>query len=501
MGAHILSLDQGTTSSRALLFDERFQVTGLAQREHQQFYPKPGWVEHDASEIFTNSVMTAKEAVAKAGLEMSDVAAIGITNQRETVVLWERESGKPLHRAIVWQDRRTSGRCAKMRADYGNLITEKTGLLLDPYFSATKLAWLLDEIPGARQAAEAGALCFGTIDSWLIYKLTGGRVHVIDATNAARTMLYNILEGGWDEDLLEIFSIPPALLPEVKDCIADFGVTATEVLGAEIPIRGVAGDQHAALIGQACFEPGAMKSTYGTGCFALMNIGAAPVRSTNNLLTTLAYRIDGKASYALEGSLFIAGAAVQWLRDELKIIERAEQCDELAAASNASDPVVMVPAFAGLGAPYWVAEARGALLNMTRGTGREEIVRAVLESVGLQTSDLMRAMTADWGAGASGLEVLRVDGGMANSDWAMQFLADILNCPVERPANTETTALGAAYLAGLAAGVYPGFEEYAKSWQVARRFEPGETYDWRALKLERWARAVAGVIAARLPEG
>ncbi|GJM02464.1 MAG: glycerol kinase [Rhodomicrobium sp.] len=494
MGDYILSLDQGTTSSRALVFDKALGVCGVGQTELTQHYPHSGWVEHDANDIFNHSLQAAKDAVDAAGLSMADIAAVGITNQRETTVLWDRETGEPLSRAIVWQDRRTSQRCRDLTVEQREQITLKTGLLPDPYFSATKLEWLLSNMPGARGRAEAGELCFGTVDSWLMFKLTGGARHVIDATNASRTMLYNIHRCEWDENLLVLFDIPPSLLPEVKDCIDDFGVTAASVLGAELPIKGVAGDQHAALIGQACFTPGMMKSTYGTGCFAMLNIGEVPVRSENNLLTTLAYRINGRATYALEGSIFIAGAAVQWLRDELKLIKNAGECDELAAHSNRDDPVVLVPAFAGLGAPYWQADARGALMNMTRGTGRAEIVRATLESVGLQSLDLMRAMAADWGKPLNGAAVLRVDGGMARSDWTMQFLSDILDCEVARPANTETTALGAAYLAGRGAGLYEGFEAYAALWAAERQFMPEMGAAERTLKYQRWQEAVKSLL-------
>lgn len=496
MGAFILSLDQGTTSSRALVFDEALQVLGVGQIELGQHYPKTGWVEHEPDEIFRDILDAAKIAVSEAGLEMADMAAIGITNQRETTVIWERATGKPHHRAIVWQDRRTSERCRSLSDDEREMIISKTGLLPDPYFSATKIEWLLDMLPEGQARAERGELCFGTIDSWLMFKLTGGAMHVIDATNAARTMLYNIHDCCFDEALLALFNIPTALLPEVKDCIADFGVTDPDVVGAAIPIKGVAGDQHAALIGQACFQPGMMKSTYGTGCFALLNIGDQPVRSNNNLLTTLAYRIDGKATYALEGSIFIAGAAVQWLRDELGFIKDADECDALAAQSNPDDPVVLVPAFAGLGAPYWEADVRGALMNMTRGTGRAEIVRATLESVGLQTLDLMRAMAADWEQELAGHAVLRVDGGMARSDWVMQFLSDILQCEVAVPASHETTALGAAYLAGLGIGLYEGFEAYGAGWAAARDFSPLQDTNFRDEKYERWRRSVGALVKA-----
>ena len=497
MGGLILSLDQGTTSSRALLFDDQLNLLAMAQEEFAQIYPHPGWVEHDADAILETSLACARRVLEKAGVAASELAAIGVTNQRETVVLWDRQTGRPLYHALVWQDRRTSELCQKLASEgHGPLIAEKTGLVLDPYFSATKLKWLLDEVPGARAAAERGALCFGTIECWLIWHLTGGHSHKTDATNASRTMLYNIVDGQWDEDLLALFDVPPALLPEVVDCDGDFGVTAASVLGAQVPIRGAAGDQQAALIGQACFEPGQMKATYGTGCFAVLNIGAEPVVSSSNLLTTLAYQLDGKRTYALEGSIFIAGAAVQWLRDEVGLIEAARECDQLAASSNLDDPVCLVPAFTGLGAPYWRANARGALMNLTRGTGRAEIVRATLESVGLQTYDLYQAMMKDWPDLAKTDRVLRVDGGMSASEWTMQFVADMLDCPIDRPQLAETTALGAAYLAGRGAGLCPDLGEFAHDWAVDKRFEPVLTAAERACKVERWGLAVAGVLAA-----
>lgn len=495
MAEYILSLDQGTTSSRALVFDASLNVVGVSQIELEQHYPRSGWVEHDPVEILVATVNAAKGAVAEAGVTMAEMAAVGISNQRETTVLWERATGRPVANAIVWQDRRTSALCRHLRADgAGAMVAEKTGLLLDPYFSATKLKWLLDEVEGARDKARRGELCFGTIDSWLIWNLTGGKSHVIDATNASRTMLFNIIDGCWDEELLRLFDIPASVLPAVQDCIADFGMTARDMLGAEVAIGGVAGDQHAALIGQACFEPGMMKSTYGTGCFAVMNIGEEPVVSSNNLLTTLAYQVDGKRCYALEGSIFVAGAAVQWLRDELGVIRAADECDGLAAQSNAEDPVVLVPAFAGLGAPYWQADVRGALMNLSRGSGRAEIVRAALESVGYQSLDLMRAMARDREGAAGEGAVLRVDGGMARSDWSMQFLSDILQCPVERPGNTETTALGAAYLAGRSVDLCPDFASYGAGWRAERRFAPQRDAAWRDEKYRGWQKCVNTLI-------
>ncbi|MGB0412607.1 MAG: glycerol kinase GlpK, partial [Pikeienuella sp.] len=440
---HILALDQGTTSSRAILFDvaETGALTPVetAQQEFAQHYPASGWVEHDAEEIWATTLKTAMQAMAG-----RDIAAIGVTNQRETVVIWDRTTGRPIHKAIVWQDRRTAGTCAQLRAEGAEeMVSAKTGLLLDPYFSATKIAWLLDSVDGARARAEAGELAFGTVDSWLIWRLTGGTSHVTDATNASRTMLYNIHDGGWDDDLLRLFGVPKAMLPRVLDCAADFGVTDEAVLGASVPIRGVAGDQQAATVGQACFQPGMMKATYGTGCFALMNTGATAVRSDNRLLTTIAHQLDGAPTYALEGAIFIAGAVVQWLRDGLKLIENASETQAMAAGSDPANRLFLVPAFTGLGAPHWDADARGAIFGLTRNSGPDDFARAALESVAFQTVDLLAAMKAD---GAKGQGVLRVDGGMTASDWTMQAIADFTGAPVDRPVVTETTALGAAYL-------------------------------------------------------
>ncbi|MBA4491801.1 glycerol kinase GlpK [Paracoccus sp. S1E-3] len=492
---HILAIDQGTTSSRAILFDAELRPVAVAQEEFPQHYPQSGWVEHDPSDIWATVAATARAAIEKAGITAAAITAIGITNQRETTLLWDRATGQPLHNAIVWQDRRTSGICADLK-DQGHeaMITARTGLLLDPYFSGTKLKWLLDTIPGARTRAEKGELAFGTVDSWLIWNLTGGRVHATDATNAARTLLYNIAENRWDDEILALLDIPAALLPEVRDCADDFGTTRADLFGREIPILGVAGDQHAAAIGQACFQPGMMKSTYGTGCFALLNTGDQMVPSTNRLLTTIAYRLDGRTTYALEGSIFIAGAVVQWLRDGLKIIRHASETQALAEAADPTQEVVLVPAFTGLGAPYWHPESRGAVYGLTRNSGPAEFARAALESVGYQTRDLLEAMRADWSAGAEG--VLRVDGGMVASDWAMQFLSDILGAPVDRPVVTETTALGAAWLAGMRAGIYPGPEGFAESWALERRFDPGMDDDTRSAKYARWQRAVQATIAA-----
>jgi glycerol kinase len=492
--AVILAIDQGTTSSRAIVFDEGLRPLATAQQEFRQIYPAPGQVEHDPADIWSSVVATAKDALARAGLAASDIAAIGITNQRETTLIWDRATGKPIHNAIVWQDRRTEDICAALRAKgLEAAIAEKTGLVLDPYFSATKIAWLLDHVAGAREAAEAGQLAFGTVDSFLIWRLTGGRVHATDATNAARTLLFDIRSGQWDDALADIFRVPLALLPDVKDCTGDFGTTA--IFGGAIPIRGVAGDQQGATVGQGCFTPGMMKSTYGTGCFALLNTGNRPVASRNRLLTTIAYQIGGKRTYALEGAIFIAGAAVQWLRDGLKLVAASSDTDALAARSDSAEQVYLVPAFVGLGAPYWDAQARGAMFGLTRNSGAAEFARAALEAVGYQTRDLIEAMHADW-PGAAGT-VLRVDGGMTASDAAMQFLADILDAPVDRPKIMETTALGAAYLAGLSAGLCPGFDGFAAAWQRERRFEPRMDAETRARKWQGWRDAVSRTLTRR----
>ena len=491
---YILAIDQGTTSSRAMLFDARMKVTAVAQQEFPQHFPASGWVEHDPNDIWSSVAGTTRSVIEKARVAVKDIAAIGITNQRETVLVWDRRTGEPIHRAIVWQDRRTSGMCQQLKAEgHEAMISERTGLLLDPYFSGTKLAWLLDNVEGARARAEAGELLFGTVDCYLIWKLTGGKVHATDATNAARTLIYNIRKGAWDHDILEILKIPESMLPDVRDCAADYGTTRADLFGREIPIYGVAGDQQAATIGQACFAPGMMKSTYGTGCFALLNTGAEPVVSKNRLLTTIAYQMDGKPTYALEGSIFIAGAVVQWLRDGLKIIRSAAETQALAEAADPAQDVVLVPAFVGLGAPYWNAECRGAVYGLTRNSGPAEFAKAALESVGYQTRDLLEAMRADWGGAAEG--VLRVDGGMTASDWAMQFLSDIIGAPVDRPEVLETTALGAAWLAGSRAGVYPDAEGFAKAWALDRRFEPEMADADRGDKYARWKRAVAATLS------
>ncbi len=488
---YLLAIDQGTTSSRAMLFDRAGRAAGVAQRELPQHFPRSGWVEHDPEDIWRDTCAVVEGALAEAGIGPREVAAIGITNQRETTVLWDRESGQPLHRAIVWQDRRGAALCERLRAaGHEPAIQARTGLLLDPYFSASKIAWLLDELPDARSRAERGDLAFGTIDCFLLWRLTGGRVHATDATNAARTLIFDIHRQVWDQELLALFGVPAAILPEVRDSDADFGATTAALFGAPLPITGIAGDQQAATVGQACFEPGMTKSTYGTGCFALMNTGAQAVASTHRLLTTIAYRLSGETAYALEGSIFIAGAAVQWLRDGLGLIASAAETEALAAQADPGQDVFLIPAFTGLGAPYWDPHARGALLGLTRASGRAEIVRAALEAVCFQTRDLLEAMTAD-GAAIPG--TLRVDGGMVANDWLMQRLADLVGCAVERPVVAETTALGAAALAGLGAGVFAGLPDLAAFWQSSGRFEPALDEAERHRRYAAWQDAVRRV--------
>lgn len=496
--SHLLAIDQGTTSTRAFLFDETLQPVGFAQLEFPQIFPAPGHVEHDPAGIWTTSVATARAAMASAGIAADDVAAMGITNQRETTILWDRKTGKPIHNAIVWQDRRTSEACAAfIRAGHEPLVTERTGLLLDPYFSATKIAWMLNNISGAREAAEAGQLAFGTVDTFLLWRFTGGKTHATDATNAARTLLLDIRTGQWDPELLDLFRIPASILPEVRDSASDFGTTLPNLLGGPVRILGVAGDQQAATVGQGCFQPGMMKSTYGTGCFALLNTGDLPVKSRARLLTTIAYQLDGKRTYALEGSIFIAGAAVQWLRDGLRLVATAAETGTLAATADPADAVYMVPAFVGLGAPWWDSEARAALYGLSRKSGPAEISRAALEAVGYQTRDLLDAMRADWPAPEGAGTVLRVDGGMTASDYTMQFLADILAAPVDRPVFMETTALGAAYLAGRKAGVCPDLDGFADTWRLDRRFEPQMDLATRDRKWHGWQDAVRRTLTSR----
>lgn len=498
---HILAIDQGTTSSRALVFDDAMHPIASAQAEFRQHFPRSGWVEHDPEEIWQTVLKTCREAMKTAELSPQAITAIGITNQRETTVLWDRRTGEAVHPAIVWQDRRTAGICAELReAGHEAMVHARTGLLLDPYFSGTKLQWLLQNVDGAQARAEAGELLFGTIDSYLIWRLTGGAVHATDATNASRTLLYDIHKGQWCSEICALLNIPMRLLPEVHDSAADYGAATPEHFGASIPIRGVAGDQQAATVGQACFQPGMLKSTYGTGCFALLNTGATPVTSQNRLLTTIAYQLNGKPTYALEGSIFVAGAVVQWLRDGLGVISRADETGELAANADDSQDVVIVPAFTGLGAPYWNAECRGAAFGLTRASGPAELARAALESVGYQTRDLLEAMRADWQGDAPSPDgyseaILRVDGGMAVSDWTMQFLADISGAPVDRPAGVETTAQGAAWLAGWHAGLYPAPEEFAAGWALERRFCPQMDEPTRAKKYARWQRCVEATLA------
>ncbi len=495
---HILAIDQGTTSSRAIIFDTDMKIVNSAQEEFPQHFPKSGWVEHDPADIWSTTAGTCRAAIERAGLGADQIAAIGITNQRETTLVWDKITGEPVYNAIVWQDRRTSAFCDELRAaGHEPTVTAKTGLLLDPYFSGTKLRWILENVDGARARAEAGELLFGTVDTYLIWKLTGGAQHVTDATNAARTLMYDIREGRWSSTMCEMLGIPMGMLPEVKDCAADFGMTRADLFGREIPILGVAGDQQAATVGQACFQAGMLKSTYGTGCFALLNTGDTPVTSENRLLTTIAYQLDGKPTYALEGSIFIAGAVVQWLRDGLKLIREAKETQPLAEAADPEQNVILVPAFTGLGAPYWNAECRGAVFGLTRGSGPEEMARAALESVGFQTRDLLEAMTADWaGTGASdGENVLRVDGGMTASDWTMQFLADIIGAQVDRPEVLETTALGAAWLAGMRAGLYPDQDGFAANWALEKRFEPAMDEPTRDQKYAGWKKAVAATMS------
>ena len=489
---HILAIDQGTTSSRAIIFDDRMTPCASAQEEFPQHFPRSGWVEHDPADLWASVAATCRAAIEKCG--NPQLTAIGITNQRETVVVWDRRTGKPVHNAIVWQDRRTAEFCRELEAaGHADMITTRTGLLVDPYLSAPKLKWILDNVDGARARAEQGELAFGTVDSWLIWNLTGGAVHVTDATNAARTMLYDIHKGRWSATICGLFDIPMSMLPEVRDCSADFGTTRPDLFGRPVPITGVAGDQQAATVGQACFKPGMLKSTYGTGCFALLNTGNKPVASSQRLLTTIAYQLDGKPTYALEGSIFIAGAVVQWLRDGLKIIRDAKETQPLAERADPGQQVILVPAFTGLGAPYWSPDSRGAIYGLTRNSGPAELARAALESVGFQTRDLLEAMKVDWQP--RGETALRVDGGMSASDWAMQFLADILGAPVDRPKVTETTALGAAWLAGQKAGLYPDAEGFAKEWALDRSFAPQMEDSDRDARYEAWRRAVRATMS------
>ena len=486
---YILSIDQGTTSSRGVLFDENYEIISIGQNEFTQFFPDSGWVEHDPEEIWTSTLESCRSAIKQSKIDPNHIRAIGITNQRETTVVWDKETGMPIYNAIVWQDRRTSDYCQSLRSlGHESLVNQKTGLLLDPYFCATKIAWILDNVDGAREKANKGGLLFGTIDCFLMWRLSNQKIHSTDATNACRTLLYNIHEGCWDKDLLDLFNVPASMLPEVYDNAADFGVADESIFGSEIAIAASIGDQPSALVGQACFHPGMVKSTYGTGCFVLINTGYEPVKSNNKLLTTLAFQVNGKTCYALEGSIFIAGAAVQWLRDGLKFIESAEQSETLAMKADDSQDVYLVPAFVGLGAPHWDPDCRGALFGMTRNTGPAEITKATLESVCYQTSDLLSAISKD--LGESKLSAIRVDGGMAASNWTMQMLSDLVELPVDRPKNLETTALGAAYLAGMQVGFYPPMDEFSESWQSESQFNSKMKEELRARKLAGWKDAV-----------
>ncbi|HBY87282.1 glycerol kinase GlpK [Colwellia sp. Bg11-28] len=490
MSDYILAIDQGTTSSRAILFNREGRSVHSAQEEFPQYYPNDGWIEHEPADIWQTVERTFQQVIAKVDPSKDVVRAIGITNQRETTLIWDRKTGQPLYRAIVWQDRRTSEYCQQLKDEnLEPLISEKTGLLIDPYFSATKIRWILDNVDGARARAEKGELAFGTVDTYLLWKLTGGKEHRTDATNASRTMLFNIHTQEWDEDLLTIFNIPRTLLPEVMDSSDDFGVTDKDILGIEIPILGMAGDQQAALFGQTCFREGMAKSTYGTGCFMIVNTGDIALKSENRLLSTVAYRINGKVTYALEGSIFIAGATVQWLRDGLKLINDAGDTEPLARQTPVDHGVYLVPAFTGLGAPYWDPNARGAIFGLTRDTGIKEIVTAGLQSVCYQTKDLQKAMESDGERPIA----LRVDGGMVANNWVMQFLADILGATVDRPQITETTALGVAYLAGLKAGIYDSLEELEDMWQREKRFEPNFDKPTRDSLYDGWKNAVRRV--------
>ena len=491
---HILAIDQGTTSSRAIVFDRHMHLVATAQEEFAQHFPNSGWVEHDPADIWNSTLRTCRDAILRAEITAADLTAIGITNQRETTLVWDRITGEPIHNAVVWQDRRTADTCRTLReAGHEDMISERTGLLLDPYFSGTKLAWILDNVAGARARAEKGGLLFGTVDSYLIWKLTKGRAHTTDATNAARTLLYDIRKNRWSQTICELLNIPMSMLPDVRDSAADFGTVDADHFGHGVPILGVAGDQQAATVGQACFAPGMMKSTYGTGCFALLNTGDTPVRSQNRLLTTIAYQLNGKPTYALEGSIFIAGAVVQWLRDGLGVIRDAKDTQALAEHADTAQSLIMVPAFTGLGAPYWNPDCRGAIYGLTRNSGPKELARAALESVGFQTRDLLEAMHADWSP-EGGNQVLRVDGGMSASDWTMQFLADISGAPVDRPKVLETTALGAAWLAGMKAGLYPDQDGFAAEWALEHRFVPDMDSNTRAAKYRGWQRAVTATL-------
>ena len=495
MSKYVLAIDQGTTSTRTIVFDQNFSIISYAQKEFEQFFPAPGWVEHNPEDIWISALETAQCAIKKALINSNDIASIGITNQRETTIVWDKITGKPIYPAIVWQDRRTADLCELLKSKgLEALISEKTGLLIDPYFSATKLRWILDNVSDARNSAAEGNLLFGTVDSFLLWRLTGGKIHATDMTNASRTSLFNIHTHSWDSELLDIFNIPENMLPEVKNCSDNFGTTDPSLFNGTININGVAGDQQAAAIGQACFRPGMLKSTYGTGCFALLNTGKIPVKSDNKLLTTIAYALKGEVTYALEGSIFVAGAAIQWLRDGLGIIESADQSGLMAATADSEQEVYMVPAFTGLGAPYWDPEARGAIFGLTRNTGPKELARAALEAACYQTRDLLEAMKVDFNASSDLKTVLRVDGGMSASNWTMQFLSDILGAPVDRPKVLETTALGAGYVAGLYTNFYPAPSEYSKKWMLNKHFEPEMSVRKREQKYAGWRTCVNQVL-------
>ncbi|MEH6447958.1 MAG: glycerol kinase GlpK [Oleispira sp.] len=495
MSRYLLAIDQGTTSSRAIVFDLDGHIIASSQQEFPQIFPQDGWVEHDPEAIWSTTEETCRDAIKKASLQASDILSIGITNQRETTVVWDKETGKPIYNAIVWQDRRTADLCQQLKQKEGLVeqLTAKTGLLLDPYFSASKIAWILDNVEGARSRADAGELLFGTIDTFLLWRLTGGKQHATDATNASRTLLFNIHTNEWDEELLSLFNVPANMLPDVRDCAADYGHTKAELFGAEIAIGGIAGDQQAALIGQACFEPGMAKSTYGTGCFMIMNTGEKALKSKSRLLTTIGYRINGKTSYALEGSIFMAGATIQWIRDGLQLISNAKETQSLAEETGADNSVYMVPAFTGLGAPYWDPEARGAIFGLSRDTGIKEIVTAGLQSVCYQSRDLLEAMAKDGVRPSS----LRVDGGMVVNDWLVQFLADTLGITIERPQVTETTALGVAYLAGIQAGAFESLEQVAHLWHNEAKFEPLMPEEARERLYSGWLEAVGKVLGKK----
>ncbi|XZE53820.1 glycerol kinase GlpK [Planctomycetaceae bacterium SH139] len=494
----IMALDQGTTSSRAILFDHAGKSLGVAQREFEQFYPQGGWVEHDAEEIWNSQLTVAHEVLEKTGLKAADVAAIGITNQRETAVVWNRRTGKPIHRAIVWQDRRTAGFCDQLRREgHTNMVSAKTGLVIDAYFAGTKLRWLLDNVPDARQQAEAGELAFGTIDSWLLWNLSGGQLHLTDISNASRTMLMNLETGQWDSELLDLLQIPATVLPEIRQTSEVYGQSASELFGAPITLGGAAGDQQAALFGQNCTRHGMAKNTYGTGCFMLMNVGETPLRSTQQLLTSVAWQTPGGKNYALEGSVFIAGAAVQWLRDGLGIIKTSAEVETLAAQVTDSEGVYLVPAFAGLGAPHWDAYARGTIVGLTRGTSAAHLARAALEGIAFQVADVLTAMQQDSGIN---IHELRVDGGASANDMLMQFQADILQAPVVRPQVIETTALGAAFFAGLAVGFWKTYDEIESVWQSERIFEPRMPAAEAAQRRSRWGEALERSRAWEKPE-